>query len=386
MKNLLSNLVARQLGQVEPVQPRLAARFEPPAPHPAAGEAMPGVLNDAFSLETGSALELETETLREPPLVSPPHRNARALPQSSPPRTNFSRPSSSFRQTPVDASLRAEPINAQSFEQSTATEDSSTPAQLHAPVEPVTKGQPIKSSAQAIRSPEVPEAASHVDPARYGEADIEQGTGSMQSQLEPSTLKQREKLEPINTEQDEASRLRFQQGALRMSDESLAAEQHDSPPAREQTHAPVEPFETERSKPSLSASLTDASLLKASAKPLGDESSSSAQNDSLHRQKAGDVHPNEAHEKSEKKRTLQPAENVLAEPRVTRATQAGALAQAEASREQETTAPVINVTIGRIEVRATRHAPAAAKEQRGASKQLMSLEDYLRQRAGGGAR
>jgi hypothetical protein len=60
---------------------------------------------------------------------------------------------------------------------------------------------------------------------------------------------------------------------------------------------------------------------------------------------------------------------------------------AERGRREEGASPVtpqtIQVTIGRIEVRATTSAPAKAerRERRGA--QVMSIDDYLRQRTGG---
>jgi hypothetical protein len=47
-------------------------------------------------------------------------------------------------------------------------------------------------------------------------------------------------------------------------------------------------------------------------------------------------------------------------------------------------APTINVTIGRIEVRVTA-TQAPAKQQRGGP-EVMSLEEYLRRRSGGGGR
>lgn len=52
--------------------------------------------------------------------------------------------------------------------------------------------------------------------------------------------------------------------------------------------------------------------------------------------------------------------------------------------EPAATAPTINVTIGRIEVRATQgRAPAQAQRS---APEVMSLEEYLRRRSRGGGR
>ncbi|MGB7921980.1 MAG: hypothetical protein WCF57_01915, partial [Pyrinomonadaceae bacterium] len=74
----------------------------------------------------------------------------------------------------------------------------------------------------------------------------------------------------------------------------------------------------------------------------------------------------------------------VAQPRVTRYVEQKSATQAESRPAPE---PTINVTIGRIEVRATTTAPAtppAASRRQSADATPMSLDDYLRQRAGGG--
>ena len=54
----------------------------------------------------------------------------------------------------------------------------------------------------------------------------------------------------------------------------------------------------------------------------------------------------------------------------------------QARREEPVAEPVIHVTIGRIEVRAT-PAPKAPARERPAARPAVDLEEYLRQRAQG---
>ena len=76
---------------------------------------------------------------------------------------------------------------------------------------------------------------------------------------------------------------------------------------------------------------------------------------------------------------------VVAQPQVIRYSEPKATARAEAPPGQEP-APTINVTIGRIEVRAVAPDPSARERRQSASQTRMSLSDYLQRRAGGGVR
>jgi hypothetical protein len=71
------------------------------------------------------------------------------------------------------------------------------------------------------------------------------------------------------------------------------------------------------------------------------------------------------------------------EPRVTRYAEAEDEAE---SRHAPNVAPTINVTIGRLEVRAVAPAPVAVARRQSAPTPPTSLDHYLRQRAGGGDR
>jgi hypothetical protein len=85
-------------------------------------------------------------------------------------------------------------------------------------------------------------------------------------------------------------------------------------------------------------------------------------------------------------REAQPPAGLLAHPQVVARVEAGEAARhAEAAREP---APVINVTIGRIEVRATTATESAESKSRMQPAQApgASLDEYLRRRAGGGGR
>jgi hypothetical protein len=73
---------------------------------------------------------------------------------------------------------------------------------------------------------------------------------------------------------------------------------------------------------------------------------------------------------------------VLARPHVAPSQQWRARAETEDAPQPT---PVVNVSIGRVEVRAT-HATASETRRPREAAPLMSLEDYLGRRAGGGGR
>ncbi|MDB5034123.1 MAG: hypothetical protein JWQ98_1364 [Chlorobi bacterium] len=82
---------------------------------------------------------------------------------------------------------------------------------------------------------------------------------------------------------------------------------------------------------------------------------------------------------------LVPVEPQRTNPRIDRLEQRMAEERGRREEPAAAPAPTIQVTIGRIEVRATTTpAPAPRRERAGA--QIMSIDDYLRQRTGGGGR
>jgi hypothetical protein len=79
----------------------------------------------------------------------------------------------------------------------------------------------------------------------------------------------------------------------------------------------------------------------------------------------------------------EPSAALTIAPRISRHVPQRAAAR-EAAQTSSQAAPTINVTIGRVEVRATQAQPAVAGRQ-STTAANMSLEEYLRRRAGGGA-
>jgi hypothetical protein len=77
-------------------------------------------------------------------------------------------------------------------------------------------------------------------------------------------------------------------------------------------------------------------------------------------------------------------ETFLVHPRVARPEEEGGLIGASQRSRTPTPEQVVQVTIGRIEVRAVSPPARARAEQKGAPSPAQSLEDYLRQRAKGG--
>lgn len=367
MTNYLSNLVARQLDLVETVKPRLASRFElPVALHPPGRQSSP---NDALELDTPATddrLGPVTDEWAEPmPDAAAQRRTTRRhMPQPvSHERDAFSteqpessarnpvmhaRPSATFERTPADTSPLIEPARTQPINQPAPAEDASASRQSLKPlmpppsVSPVVREQPSPPTSELQSQVETVEAIS-LPPVRPEPRIVRQAVKlEAESAEQPAQLSPTLKRDPVETTASSE--------AARQSAESLP----------DQTRlAPFEPPESKRPFPSLNASLTEAS--RKTEQPLVEPSA-----------------PQPA-------RSPQPGQSVLAQPHITRSRETQAPVPAEFDTAPEP-APIINVTIGRVEVRASQAPASGVRRQESAAKRLMSLDDYLRQRAGGGGR
>lgn len=361
MIDYLSNLVARQLGKIETVHPRLASRFEPQtAVRPPdeqtslGGAAAPGAARagDEFGLET---LELIEPVLDMPPRPrSSPRRTTMSalteqddlppiLPESS--RRNQDMPSRAnvvIEQTPAETGTVVAPVNAQTVSLSPA-ENLSQPGQIPETARPLSTAQPpLALTPPASNSDKVLEAPLHPPSEREGELQDDQHDSLMPIQAAPLIVSAQSALPPPRRSRDG--------GRVSPAVEPSEGEQSMPPP--------MSP------PPAVRAGDADTLLHSSDATtPLR-------------------VNPVET-PTARPARTPEPAANVMAQPRVTRLTAAKVSAETAMSEAVEA-APVINVTIGRVEVRAT-HAPAAPRQPSG-SAPPMSLDDYLRRRAGGGSR
>lgn len=361
MIDYLSNLVARQLGKIETVHPRLASRFEPPTAVRPPDEQMslggaeaPGApeTGDEFGLET---LEL-TETMLDVPLrpLSSPRRTTMSasteqddlpptLPESSTRTQDMpSRANVVIEQPSAETRTVVEPVNAQTVSLSPA-ENLSPPGQILETARPLSTAQPpLALTPPTSNSDKVLDAPLHPPSEREGELQAGQADSLMPIQAAPRIVSEQNVLPPPRRRRD-GGRVSPAVG----------------PSEGEQSVPPPMP------RPLAVRSRHADTLLQSSdtMTPLR-------------------VNPVET-PVARPARAPEPAANVIAQPRVTRSMEAKASAEA-ASNEAVEAAPVINVTIGRVEVRAT-HAPVTPRQQSG-SDPLMSLDDYLRRRAGGGSR
>jgi hypothetical protein len=353
MIDYLSNLVARQLGKIETVQPRLAARFEPPTAVGAPGDQLS--FEDAEApdeAETGDKFGLETLELTGPVSDVPPR------PLSSPRRTTMSAlteqddlpptlPESSTRNQ--DMPLRANPVVERPFAETrtvvepvkvqavtlSPAETLSLPGQILETAWPLSTAQPPPAlTPPTSNSEKVLDAPLHPPLEREGELQAGQPDSLMPLQSAPRIVSERNVLPP--------PRRRRGGGPV-----SPAVEPREG---NLRTPPPMPP------SPAILSRHADTPPQSSDAPP------------SLRARPAV---------------TPESAANVIAQPLVTRSMEAKVSAEA-ASNEAVEAAPVINITIGRVEVRAA-HAPAAPRQQSGAAPRL-SLDDYLRRRAGGGGR
>jgi hypothetical protein len=360
MIDYLSNLVARQLGKIETVHPRLASRFEPQTVIRPPGERMSlGGAEAPDASETGAEFGLETLELIEPVLDAPPR------PLSSPRRTTVPALTERDDLTPtlpespthnLDKPVRASVVIEQPW------------AETKTVVEPVNMQTVSQAPAENLSPPErIPETARLLSTAQQPPAPAPMSNSDKVLDAPLPARSERES-EPQGGQDDSLMQM---QAAPR-----IVSEQNVLPPPRRRRDVgrvspAVEPSEGEQSVPPPMSPPPAGRSRHADSIPQSSDAMTPLRVNPVETPVARPAHSPE------------PAANVIAQPRVARSMEAKVSAEA-ALNEAVEAAPVINITIGRVEVRAT-HAPAAPRQQSN-STPPMSLDDYLRRRAGGGSR
>ncbi len=412
MSDYLENLLARQLERLETVEPRRPSRFEPPAAAvtfpPVVGR--PGDAPDEDARETGDAFRTGmTEAFMDTPdafadspvettrTSSPsPTRRAPLAPSrddapTQPLRTHEATPhapkSSAFEPETAETISPSEPLRPQPFGVNDDAADSLSPSPSRASSPP-------------------PEAPS--EPARRTATDEAPSTGNRPQ----ASLSSEETAAPLPVERVElVERVEIfkpsppqpSPSGLEAEAKTVGASSGPAAPTRETILVPVlDTRETlgraapvREGEARMSHSSEAPPIVPQPSKPPVRVDESVAKREAVEpapkpAPKPARLERDEGSEyetlKARRERQRQ-ASAALVEPRITRRAEARAAAfrQAEAQSKAEP-APTINVTIGRIEIRATAPAsrPAARRETESAAP--MSLEDYLRRRGGGGGR
>lgn len=377
MSDYLDNLLARELGRLETVEPRRPSRFEPPA----AASTFPsgaGTFGDAP--EHGDLFRTETtETFADPSDAPPPISSSSAprpapfLPSRDAPLTppNFTReerrharPSSTFGPESAEPSSPFELARSQPFGVHDEETDSSSPSSSPTPTL-----EPASTPARRTATNETRETerTQQARTAPLAEREV------APSQVEPSITS------PLRLESDEA-RTRGAAGRDAATPrETLLIPLLD---AREVLNRDARAHEAgER------AAHFEASPVSPATKPPARADESSAKHAPVEPASARRerLESSEAEARRERRERQPASPSSLVQPRAARRAEAQQQRQADAQTEAEA-APIINVTIGRIEIRATSPAPRRPPRREPAGASPMSLEDYLRRRGGGGGR
>jgi hypothetical protein len=367
MSDYLNNLVARHLNLIEVIQPRLASRFEPPSIASPLGANLSGSLEDQETLEAETSVESDRQraTVRaaeSPSLALPPSQHS-LMPEplasdefSSGPPENLTRvrsasllPAEDFEQPTSKRPMTASEDRAQPVDQA-ASSKSTHPTRLDLTA---SLASSPSSSAQTGDLPPVP--PHQAIEAEAGKADRAIRTQASQPQPE------REIPSPVARQHEQQAR--------------VAASTIISPEERLQENAsPRHTLETSSRRPD-------------AAEQRGPDEHA-VEREVIERVRTTEqrrpAEPTEIEPHPSQNASPPAPASLIVEPRVTKYTEAEAEAR---TRHAPEPAPTINVTIGRLEVRAmVAPAPSAVARRQRAATPLTSLDDYLRQRAGGGVR
>jgi hypothetical protein len=358
MSDFLKSLVARQLGDAQTVRPRLAGRFEPP-PEAFAPEASTRASASSASGSDALELFLEVETRNAPSRdVETPHDNPAATrPRTSHPEASDTPERTVFIREPRDESrpfLKPERSSTHTSEhthdapptgrESKMRDEQDTPSLTVRP-EPRTQTRADEEGDASVRTRSIVPAS--VEEARPVNKPVTQTqrpapftTRARADRRAPSTLEPRE---PSSREVDDAQRPIAEVRPFTAS--TLTRREADG-----EQRAPGE-------KPSLTR------VEPARAEVRATESEGEAESYA-----------------ARQVRRARRQETASTEPQPTRH-HARQAATHDGARKSAEVAPTINVTIGRVEVRATQGQPAAKRRSEGATPR-MSLDDYLRRRNG----
>lgn len=320
MSDFLSNLVARQLGTDAPVRPRLAARFEPPPDafaHDAALHAASFDDSDADPRELVFEMEARPTLTRD---------DSAAHDDPEPARAQTTRRETGDTLTPLV--IFREP---HAREHSSVAHDTPTPARV---AEPRTQTR----------------AREENEPVEHRPVSLHPSSSSNDEVTRP------ERRTPPAPEPRETPR-------PFVGDDATPRHAPDAEPTP--TRAPVrrDADNTQRA--------SDTHSTPKRVEPARTRETSRAREDEKDETRA------ERRERRERKDV--PA-LVPRQPRPRRDARRDAAARDEAGPRAEVT-PTINVTIGRVEVRATQAAPASPRRANAAAPR-MGLDEYLRRRNG----
>lgn len=349
MSDFLKSLVARQLGKAASVRPRLAGRFEPP-PDAFASEAPRRATE--FEEPDAGALELFTEVETRPE----PARATRHETDETSTRVVFVReqrgesqstssPARSPAQSAESAHGAASPDAADTYARTRAREEND------APVRPKSVVPSFGEEAARASDTSTLGARTHVD-SNVDERATERPSPPTRSL---SSLTERAQ---TRDERRASSQLEPREPSRR-EDEDSRRPSSNVRPAPSPTSARIEVRDVRRaSDEATSFTQTESTRKRESARSRDDANESTAERHARQfRQESAAFEPPQGR-------------------RVARQGKAR-----DASRTQTEPTPTINVTIGRVEVRAT-HTPQPAPRRTESAAPRMSLDDYLRRRNG----
>jgi hypothetical protein len=413
MSDFLRSLVARQLGGAETVRPRLAGRFEPP-PDAFAPEAFPRAEGwggpDAETLE----LSVEVETRPARPRDDATTRVVHEATRESAPRPEPSDAPAPFVEAPREESRPPLSRERRPAQVSEPAPDATPAARLdERREEQATPAPPARAETRAAaRAGEegvapvrpksiVPapaeEAARRADEVarRADEAAREARAQTVPGVEEAAPFKPAVQARVREPEEDEGPR----EQAVRTADESrpfaplvIRARARGE---RRETSAPEQREPSRQMSDDAERPAARATTAQTSPPaPLEDARATRAPEASATLKRIEPAHMHEPAHTHEPARAAE-GEAESPAPRSTRrvgqeqaafaqpASRRGArqAAAREAARPRAEAAPTINVTIGRVEVRATQ-APTPAPRRAEASAPRLSLDDYLRRRSG----
>lgn len=345
MSDFLKSLAARQLGEAPTVRPRLAGRFEPP-PDAFAHEAVRRV-NEFEEPDSGAlGLFLEVETHAAPARDAATPRDAREDSRPHEPRreTDETHARVVFAREPREESqpvLRQERRAPQDSERAHDTTLPSNVTDSQTRARERDEGDTHVRPQQIVPASNDESVAVRPDTQTNDRAPFVTRARARDERREPASLEPRE---PSGREDIEAKR-----------PSNVVRPAAPPPPARRETAVTPRSHEDE-------SSLLRNESARARERQRNDEDESHAARQSQRgRESSNAIEPRHV-------------------PR--RERQAAAR---EAQRERPEVAPTINVTIGRVEVRATQ-APAPTPRRAETAAPRISLDDYLRRRRNGEVR